>query len=139
MILSNKEVDEGIKLVLSFTSSCVCTESMQPQAHAEVSGLLTIFFVSDESVVESSMASADDSSMALVIWAAQPLVTFGQFFIMWLLLAHGRQRPPSMHHCRSWGVSLPSLPSLSIKSLLCLFLRLFVVFRARHFIGRLCF
>ena len=48
VILSNKEVDEGIELALSFTSSCVCTESTQtestqPPAHAEVSGLLTIF------------------------------------------------------------------------------------------------
>ena len=31
VILSIKEVDEGIELALSFTSSCVCTESMQPQ------------------------------------------------------------------------------------------------------------
>ena len=43
VILSIKEVDEGIELVLSFTSSCVCTESTQPPAHVEVSGLLTIF------------------------------------------------------------------------------------------------
>ena len=43
MILSIKDVDEGIELALSFTSSCVCTESMQPPAHVEVSGLLTIF------------------------------------------------------------------------------------------------
>ena len=43
VILSIKDVDEGIELVLSFTSRCVCTESMQPPAHTEVSGLLTIF------------------------------------------------------------------------------------------------
>ena len=43
VILSIEEVDEGIELVLSFTSSYVCTESMQPPAHVEVSGLLTIF------------------------------------------------------------------------------------------------
>ena len=43
VILSIKDVDEGIELALIFTSSCVCTESMQPPAHAEVSGLLTIF------------------------------------------------------------------------------------------------
>ena len=43
VILSIRDVDEGIELALSFTSSCVCTESMQPPAHAEVSGLLTIF------------------------------------------------------------------------------------------------
>ena len=43
VLLSIKDVDEGIELVLSFTSSCVCTESMQPPAHVEVSGLLTIF------------------------------------------------------------------------------------------------
>ena len=43
VILSIKDVDEGIELALSFTSSCVCTESMQPPAHVEVSGLLTIF------------------------------------------------------------------------------------------------
>ena len=43
VILSIKEVDEGIELALSFTSSCMCTESTQPPAHVEVSGLLTIF------------------------------------------------------------------------------------------------
>ena len=43
VILSIKDVDEGIELALRFTSSCVCTESMQPPAHAEVLGLLTIF------------------------------------------------------------------------------------------------
>ena len=43
VILSIKDVDEGIELALSFTSSLVCTESMQPPAHTEVSGLLTIF------------------------------------------------------------------------------------------------
>ena len=43
VILSIKDVDEGIELALSFTSSCVCTESTQPPAHTEVSGLLTIF------------------------------------------------------------------------------------------------
>ena len=43
VILSIKDVDEGIELALSFTSSCMCTESMQPPAHVEVSGLLTIF------------------------------------------------------------------------------------------------
>ena len=43
VILSIKDVDEGIELALSFTSNCVCTESMQPPAHVEVSGLLTIF------------------------------------------------------------------------------------------------
>ena len=43
VILSTKDVDEGIELVLSFTSSCMCTESMQPPAHTEVSGLLTNF------------------------------------------------------------------------------------------------
>ena len=62
------------------------------------------------------MVSANDSSTASVIWAAQPLVAFGQSLIMWLLLAHSRQRPPSMHHWHSWGVSFPSLLSLSIKS-----------------------
>ena len=40
VILSIKDVDEGIELALSFTSSHMCTESMQPPAHAEVSGLL---------------------------------------------------------------------------------------------------
>ena len=43
VILSIKDVDEGIELALSFTSSCVCTKSTQPPAHAEVSGLLTNF------------------------------------------------------------------------------------------------
>ena len=43
VILSIKDVDKGIELALSFTSSCVCTESTQPPAHVEVSGLLTIF------------------------------------------------------------------------------------------------
>ena len=43
VILCIKDVDEGIELALSFTSSCVCTESMQPPEHTEVSGLLTIF------------------------------------------------------------------------------------------------
>ena len=43
VILSIKDVDEGIELGLSFTSCCVCTESMQPPAHVEVLGLLTIF------------------------------------------------------------------------------------------------
>ena len=43
VILSIKDVDKGIELALSFTSSCVCTESTQPPAHAEVLGLLTIF------------------------------------------------------------------------------------------------
>ena len=43
VMLSIKDVDEGIKLALSFTSSCMCTESTQPPAHAEVLGLLTIF------------------------------------------------------------------------------------------------
>ena len=43
VILSIKDVDKGIELALSFTSSCMCTESMQPPAHAEVSGLLTNF------------------------------------------------------------------------------------------------
>ena len=43
VILSIKDVDERIELVLSFTSSCMCTELMQPPAHAEVSGLLTDF------------------------------------------------------------------------------------------------
>ena len=62
------------------------------------------------------MASTNDSSIASVIWAAQPLVTFRQSLIMWLLLAHSRQRPPSICCWRSWGVSLPSFPSLSVKS-----------------------
>ena len=62
------------------------------------------------------MVSAGEPSVALVTWAAWPLVAFGQSLIMWLLLAHSRQRPPSMHCCHSWGVSLPSLPSLSNKS-----------------------
>ena len=43
VILSSKDVDKGIELALSFTPSCMCTESMQPPAHVEVSGLLTIF------------------------------------------------------------------------------------------------
>ena len=43
VISSIKDVDERIELALSFTSSCMCTESMQPPAHAEVSGLLTMF------------------------------------------------------------------------------------------------
>ena len=43
VILSTKDVDEGIELALSFTSSCMCTESTQPPAHVEVSGLLTNF------------------------------------------------------------------------------------------------
>ena len=43
VILCIKDVDEGIELALSFTSNCVCTESTQPPAHTEVSGLLTIF------------------------------------------------------------------------------------------------
>ena len=54
--------------------------------------------------------------MVSVAWATQPLVTFRQSLIMWLLLAHGKQRPPSIRHWHSWGVSLPSLLSLSIKS-----------------------
>ena len=62
------------------------------------------------------MVLADDLSIALVTWAAWPLVGFRQSLIMWLLLAHSRHRPPSRHHWRSWGVSLPSLLSLSIKS-----------------------
>ena len=74
------------------------------------------FFVSDESVVESSVVSAGEPSVALVTWAAQPLVAFGQSLIMWLFLAHSRQRPPSMCRCHSWGVSLPSLLSFSIRS-----------------------
>ena len=41
--LSIKDVDKGIELALSFTSNCMCTESMQPPAHVEVSGLLTNF------------------------------------------------------------------------------------------------
>ena len=43
VILGIKDVDKGIELALSFTSSCVCTESTQPPAHVEVSGLLTNF------------------------------------------------------------------------------------------------
>ena len=62
------------------------------------------------------MVSANDSSTASVIWAAQPLVTFGQSLIIWPLLAHSRQRPPSMRRWHSWGVSFPSLLSLSVKS-----------------------
>ena len=62
------------------------------------------------------MVLADDPSVALVTWGARPHVDFGQSLIMWLLLAHSKQRPPSMCHWHSWGVRLPSLPSLSIKS-----------------------
>ena len=62
------------------------------------------------------MASANDLSVVSVTWAARPLVIFWQSLIMWLLLAHSRQRPPFMCHWHSWGVSFPSLPSLSIKS-----------------------
>ena len=43
VILSIKDVDEGIELALSFTSNCMCTKSTQPPAHVEVSGLLTNF------------------------------------------------------------------------------------------------
>ena len=43
VILSIKDVDEGIELALSFASACVCNESMQLPAHVEVSGLLTNF------------------------------------------------------------------------------------------------
>ena len=112
-----------MELALSFTSSsCMCTESTQPSAHPEVLRVADYFFVLDESVVTSSVVSASEPSMALVTWTACPLVAFGQSLIMWLLLAHSKQRPPSMRHCRSWGVSLPSLPSLSIKSgLFCAF------------------
>ena len=44
-ILNIKDVDEGIELVLSFTFTCMCTESIQPPAHTEVSGLLTNFLL----------------------------------------------------------------------------------------------
>ena len=43
VILSTKDVDKGIELALSFISTCMYTESMQPPAHVEVSGLLTDF------------------------------------------------------------------------------------------------
>ena len=59
---------------------------------------------------------AEDSSVVSVAWAAQPHIALGQSLIMWLLLAHSRQRPPSMCHWHSWGVSLPSLLSLSVES-----------------------
>ena len=45
VILSIKDVDEEIELVLSFTSTCMCTESTQPPAHVEVLGLLTNFLL----------------------------------------------------------------------------------------------
>ena len=43
VILSTKDVDEGIELALSFTSTCMCTESMQPAAHVRSQGCWLIF------------------------------------------------------------------------------------------------
>ena len=73
--LSIKDVDEGIELVLSFTSSCMCTESMQPPAHAEVSGLLTNFLSQMSQL--SSRPWCWPVSRSL-LWSPGPL-------ILWLL------------------------------------------------------
>ena len=69
LILSIKDVDEEIELALSFTSTCMCTESMQPPAHVGVSGLLTNFFLQMRR-------------------ATCPWVDFGQSLIMWLLVRY---------------------------------------------------
>ena len=78
--------------------------------------MLTNFFALDVLVVDSSIASTIDLSIVSVAWAAWPCIDFGQSLIMWPLLVHNKQKLPSVHRWHSWGVSLPSLLSLSIKS-----------------------
>ena len=75
VILSIKEVDEGMELALSFTSSCVCTESTQPPAHAEVSGLLTNFLSQMSQLSSHPWCWPVSRSL---LWSPGPL-------ILWLL------------------------------------------------------